>query len=233
MTVSAQSSVPPRMAGLKSHPQEASTQPEEPVMSGFRTNAIRNDKKSSLHEQFNNTDFTEFLKLLAKIYEVPEIKKSDADRLTGFRLDPDKGMQTGEDGKLFAKVGNASVEITKDYTLTDAPITPALAYQLAAAEAAKPNRGKLLLEGTDDDKIMLFFAARQLGLEIEESNVPEIPENIAELATAFHKYEEEMGLRNVAGTYLSPGEKAPSGTVRETPPHTAPAQKSNPTLAFA
>ncbi len=167
-------------------------------------------------------DNAAFLKLLAQIYGVDEIEKKRADTLRGFTLDQSKGEQTGADGKLFAKLGDAAVEITKESVLTDSALTPALAYQMAAAAAANPNCGELVLEGTDDEKIMLFFAAQQMGLKVAESSIPEIPANIADLAKKFHDYELEMDLPNIAGTYMPEEKKSPAKK---------PARQATPTAA--
>ncbi len=204
-------------AGLLGYTPEQTT--DQPRTAGFRTNArgakaapagngdgLGNIPGNALAPLAQPLDNAAFLKLLAQIYGVDEIEKARADKLSGFTLDESKGAQTGADGKLFAKVGDAAVEITKESVLTDSALTPALACQMAAAAAANPHCGKLKLEGTDDEKIMLFFAAQQLGLEIEESSIPEIPANIADLAKKFHDYELEMDLPNIAGTYM-PQEK--------------------------
>ncbi|HEY0902213.1 MAG TPA: hypothetical protein VGD95_08825, partial [Micavibrio sp.] len=154
-----------------------------------------------LHAQFNHA---EFLALLAKLYGIPEIDKDLAAKLEGFKLDAQKGAQTLEDGTLFAQYGNDAVEITTTSVLTDAKITPDLAYKMAAAAAANPNVGKLTLEGSDDDKIMLFLAAQHLGLKIEESSIPALPANITSLAQSFHQYEQDKGLKPIAAEYLQP-----------------------------
>ena len=223
-------------AGLLGYTPEEKT--EQPRSAGFRTNArgakaaqsgngsgnVPGNALVPLAQPFDNAAF---LKLLAQIYGVQEIEKARADKLIGFTLDQSKGQQTGADGKLFAKLGDASVEITKESVLTDSALTPALAYQMAAAAAANPNCGKLTLEGTDDEKIMLFFAAQQLGLEVEDSSIPEVPANIATLAKTFHDYELEMGLPNIAGTYMpqeqkSPAQKQARQTTRPTQAAAAP-----------
>ena len=191
----------PRTSGLRSKARGAKAAQAD---SGNGSGHVPGTALVPLTQAFDNTAF---LKLLALIYGVNEIEKARADKLSGFTLDPSKGEQNGADGKLFAKLGNASVEITKESVLTDSALTPALAYQMAAAAAANPNCGKLVLEGTEDEKIMLFFAAQQLGLEIEDSSIPEIPANIADLAKTFHDYEQEMNLPNIAGTYLPQEEK--------------------------
>ncbi len=192
----------PRTAGLRSHARSAKA-----AQAGSGAGNVPGNALVPLTQPFDNAAF---LKLLAQIYGVNEIEKARADKLSGFTLDQSKGEQTGADGKLFAKVGDASVEITKESVLTDSALTPALAYQMAAAAAANPNCGKLTLEGTDDEKIMLFFAAQQLGLEVEDSSIPQIPANIADLAKKFHDYELEMDLPNIAGTYMPQEKKAPA-----------------------
>lgn len=214
-----------RPAGLLTYAHaKAATNPtqneetgEQPRTAGFRTNARGakaaqaggSDAPANALAPTMLFDNAAFLKLLAQIYGVEEIEKEHASKLSGFTLDQSKGDQNGADGTLYAKVGEANVEITKESVLTDSALTPALAYQMAAAVAANPHSGKLTLEGTDDEKIMLFFAAQQLGLEIEDSSIPEIPENIADLAKKFHDYEREMDLPNIAGTYMPEEKKAP------------------------
>lgn len=199
-------------AGLLGYTPEQTT--EQPGLAGFRTRARAAKTESgngtipvpgtSLVPLMPSFDNAAFLKLLAQIYGVQEIEKARAEKLRDFTLDASKGAQTGADGKLFAKLGDASVEITKESVLTNAPVTPALAYQMAAAVAANPNSGKLILEGTEDEKIMFFFAAQQMGLEIEESSIPEVPANIADLAQKFHAYEKAMNLPSIAGSYIPP-----------------------------
>lgn len=201
----------PRRAGFRTRARNAQTGGQtggyDTTGSADATSGIPATGLMPLAQPFDNAAF---LKLLATIYGVEEIAAAHAAKLSGFTLDESKGVQTGADGKLFAKAGDAAVEITKESVLTDAALTPALACQMAAAAAANPHGGKLTLEGTEDEKIMLFFAAQQLGLEIEESSIPEIPANIADLAKKFHDYEREMDLPNIAGTYMPQEKKTPA-----------------------
>lgn len=206
--------------------EPAADQNAAPVMAGFSTKR-RTDKKNGalvpLQDQFHDA---QFLAMLAKLYEVNEIEKDIAAKLSGFKLDASKGDQSLNDGTLYAQYGDAAVAITTSSVLTEAEMTPELAYKMAAAAAANPKVGKLTLEGTDDDKIMLFLAAQHLGLEIEESSIPEIPKNMEKLAQAFNKFEQENGLKSIAAEYLKPQQAQPK-------PEKATAKPSASMGAFA
>ena len=164
------------------------------------------DKKSDLGKDFGNT---EFMRLLCMVYGISEVPTAVVPVLKTFELDSSKAKPENSDGTLYAVVGGAKLEITKDSILTDDTITPALAYKMAAAASVNPAYKTLNLSGSLEDRVMLFLAAQHFGMEIEESSIPEVPEDqLAALAAKFHAFEKSANLpKSVAAEYLGAKDK--------------------------
>lgn len=174
-------------------------------------------KKSGLSEEFDNT---EFMKLLTMLYGIKEIPAASVPHLQDFKLDNSKAKPDNADGTLYAKVGDAAVEITRDSITTNAAITPELAYKMAAAAALNPNYEAVTLSGSLEDRVMLTFAAKHFGLQIDESSKPSLTAAEAqEFAAKFHAYEVAAGLdESVCDHYMQ----------EQTAGASAPAQKKAP-----
>ncbi|QQG37228.1 MAG: hypothetical protein HYS17_05560 [Micavibrio aeruginosavorus] len=151
--------------------------------------------KSKLAEDFDNTRFME---LLAMIYGIRAIPTEYKAQLESFKLDNARPLPQTYNDTLYALCEGVSVEITKDSVLADeaaGPMTPALAYKLAAAAAANPAMKTLTLSGNDEDRAMLFWAAKHFDLDVTDESIPEIAEDkIGVLAEKFHVFEQAAGL---------------------------------------
>lgn len=221
--------------------QNANTQPQEPVMAGFtaqrRDDAAANDgvdpeapaaddqpqppqrdqnarNRSQLGTDFDNT---EFMRLLAMICGIQQIPTESVSLFREFTLDESKEKPTDANGTLFAKLGNDVVEISNRHVETDAVMTPALAYKMAAVAALNPNFGKITLTGSLEERTTLFMAAQHFGLEVEQSSIPVVSaEQSRAIAQSFRAFEIEAGLtESKAQQYLDEPEA-------EAPPEPAP-----------
>lgn len=152
-------------------------------------------EKSKLAADFDNTRFME---LLAMIYGIREIPTQYKAQLESFKLDGNKPLPQTYNDTLYALCDGVSVEITKDSVLADenaGPMTPELAYKLAAAAATNPAMKTLTLSGNDEDRAMLFWAAKHFDLDVTDESIPEIGEDkIGALAEKFHAFEQTAGL---------------------------------------
>lgn len=182
------------------------------------------EPKSKLAKDF---DSTEFMRLLCMIYGVAEIPTAVIPLLKDFELDSGKEKPATSDGTLYAVVDGATLEITRDSILTDALLTPELAYKMAAAASVNPAYKTLSLSGSMEDRVTLFLAAQHFGLEIEETSIPEVPEDqIAKLAAKFHEFEVSAQLeKNIAGAYLSAAPEAPAQTETVEAPRKQPKEQ--------
>lgn len=185
--------------------------------------------KSKLAEDFDNTRFME---LLAMIYGIRTIPTEYKAQLESFKLDNAKPLPQTYNDTLYALCDGVSVEITKDSVLADeaaGPMTPELAYKLAAAAAANPAMKTLTLSGNDEDRAMLFWAAKHFDLNVTDESIPEIAEDkVGPLAEKFHAFEQASGLAENSKVvkYLEqPAEPAPAAKAARPKP-----ERREPTL---
>ncbi len=233
MTASENNQIPeqetaaPQLSGFASRPgprakASADTEtPEEKTTPDTDTNRDT-DEKSDLGKDFDNT---EFMRLLCMLYGISAIPTPVVPLLRGFELDSSKEKPVNSDGTIYALVDGAKLEITKDSILTDEPLTPALAYKMAAAASLNPAYKTLSLSGSLEDRVMLFMAAQHFGMEIEESSIPEIPaDKLPGLAAKFYEFEQSANLgKSVAEEYLDAKYRNKQDWDKES----APPQKKN------
>lgn len=189
-----------------------------PMRTGFSSDPAANDDSTtapdaSFGPAADEDQLTPFLKLLRMMYQVPTVPLSIARLLQDVTLDETKPRPTDHTGKLYAKFGDISVEITQNSILTDAPMIPALAYKMAAAAAFNPHLPTLALSGSTEERVMLFLAAKHFGKMIDPSTMPNVPkETMERLAREFCAFEQSVGLTpSTAQHYLTP---APAPTPR-------------------
>lgn len=201
-------------AGFSSRPQtpHADDEADEAAKIAAPAAAPDADPKSKLNADFQGTDF---MRLLCMIYGIQEIPTAIAPVLNDFKLDNSKEKPASSNDTLYAKFGDVSIEITKDSILADetaGPMTPELAYKMAAAASLNPSYQTLSLSGSMEDRAMLFLAAKHFDLKIEKASMPQVYEDVmGPLAEKFHAFEKSAGLtKSAAARYLPSKQEVPA-----------------------
>lgn len=173
-------------------------------------------------------DGTEFMRLLAMLYGINEIPAAIKPQLDGFKLDATKAKPENDSGTLYATLDGVDIEITKNSVMANGPLTPAMAYKMAAAASLNPSYQSLTLSGTLEDRTMLFLAAKHFKLRIDQDSIPQIPEDQREsLIGKFRAFEKEAQLPvSVTEKYF----KSTSAAQNEQRPAERQEPKWNPAL---
>lgn len=173
---------------------------------------------TNLTEEFNNT---EFMRLLAMIYGINEIPTPLAAPLSSIKLDSSKPKPVDYTGTIYAIADGVNVEITKDSVLADestGPLTPEVAYKMAAAAALNPAMKTLTLNGNEEDRAMLMWAAKHFDLDVTDESIPSIPaDKVDALAQKFAAFEQAMGFEHSVVADLLGTDAPEPATVPEQP----------------